>query len=229
MSFYYFSFLGAALALLLGICAAGVFWLLWRGVLKRNISARAFVLSLPVFLLLPWFEEFWIAYHFDRFCRKDAGIFVHRVVEADGYFDATARLRRINNPVLAVTAEEFDRRGFKYYEMSLADPTMPQNKVAHFKRVSGKWVGTTLERPIARYHYRRPQSHTPVAYKIKAFEWTVEDVMSSSVIAREKAYAREAHWLYIGLDRPTRFCAVFGSHGERLTGGLYRVSIKPSK
>jgi hypothetical protein len=59
------------------------------------------------------------------------------------------------------------------------------------------------------------------------FEWLVEDVEAKAVIARERAYAREANWFYIGLSRPTMFCPVFGDYGEKLTGGLYRLALEP--
>jgi hypothetical protein len=89
MGFYHFSFLGTALVLALGLGSAGAFWLVWRGVLKRNISGKVFVASLPLFLLLPCSEELWIAYNFDRHCRQDAGIFVYKTVEVEGFFSVS--------------------------------------------------------------------------------------------------------------------------------------------
>jgi len=46
----------------------------------------------PLFLLLylaPIAEELWIAWHFGQLCRKDAGIFVNKTVEVEGFFNAT--------------------------------------------------------------------------------------------------------------------------------------------
>jgi len=229
MGFYYPSIFSL---MLLGVFYAVVLiglWLWWTKGLKRKFTGPAAWSVVALVVVAPWLEELWIAYNFGQLCRKDAGIFVNKVVEVEGYYDATAGLRQIYKPLPAVTAENFDKRGFKYYEMSLANTKGGPSKVAHFEKINGEWTGAVLEKPTARYHYRWPHSHTPVAYKIKSHEWVIEDVEQKTIIAREKAYAREAYWFYIGLDRPTMFCPVFGNYGEKLTGELYRLALKPSK
>ncbi len=72
-------FVGTALLVLLGS------WL-------RKRWSKAWIAMAPLFLLLytaPVAEEFWIAWNFGQLCRKDAGIFIHKVVEVEGFYDTT--------------------------------------------------------------------------------------------------------------------------------------------
>ena len=90
------------------------------------------------------------------------------------------------------------------------------------------WRITKLDHPTARYYFTKPHSHTAVAYKIKMFEYLVEDKTMNEVLAREKTYARQAPWFFVGLDRPTRFCAVSGDYGEKIHASLYDLVLKPA-
>lgn len=258
MGFFYISILSIPF---LGI-VYGVLLLLFWGVARvtRGMPGRNALLLVvaAVFLVLPVAEELWIGYTFGKLCKKDAGIFVKRAVEVDGFYDSTMRSAYENTKpgrYRFVEHAKKDRNGFERVERadeamrnealtwyarthpgeerpkdrSIFYPRNEREAIAVLPNGIDAWRITKIDRPTARYHYRNVQSHNLVAYKIKAFEWIVEDTNSKSVIAREKAYARQASWFYIGLDRPTMFCPVFGSHGERLTGGLYRLALKPSK
>lgn len=259
MRFYHISILSVMLLGLFYLAGTGLLAALWLWLRKR--WKRAWIAMLPLFILLyaaPVAEEFWIAWHFGQLCKKDAGIFIHKAVEVEGFYDATMRSAYENTKPGGYQFVEHateDRKGFErvqraseeeraralaWYAEANPGKERPKDKsifhnlnererVVVFPGDKEAWRVTGLDRPSARYHYRWPHSHTPVAYKVKSHEWVIEDVEQKTVIAREKAYAREAYWFYIGLDRPTMFCPVFGSYGEKLTGGLYRLALRPSK
>jgi hypothetical protein len=214
MGFYYISIFSIAL---LGIVYGLLLLVLW-GIarLTRGMPGRKVLLAVvgAVFLVLPVAEEFWIAWNFGQACKKDAGLFVTKTVEVEGFYDDTTHWWR----QLAESNYQFMESRDNTYG-GLFRVERDGDRLRHFK----------IDRPTARYHYRSLHLHRSVAYKIRAFEWVVEDTELQSVIAREKAYARDAYWFYIGLDRPTMFCPVFGKYGEKLTGGLHRSVLMPSR
>jgi hypothetical protein len=225
MGFYYFSLLGTALALLLGFCAAGAFWLLWRGVLNRNISGKVFAISLPLFLLLPWSEELWIAYNFDRHCRQDAGIFVYKTVEVEGFYDAARETHA--GPRSEEGARDLDRDGYRFYEMVFSNYRGGPNQIVHFEKISGVWKASVLDHPTARYHYRWPHVDTPIGHKVDKIERVVVDSQTGELLARETKYRREAPWFYIGLDRPVILCPAPGKHPLEKHGAVFNLALKP--
>ncbi len=90
MRFYYISIFSVLLLGLIYLVGTGL--LTWFGLWLRKKWKRAWMVMVPLFLLLyagPVAEEFWIAWNFDRLCKKDAGIFVYKTVEVDGFYDAT--------------------------------------------------------------------------------------------------------------------------------------------
>lgn len=256
MGFYYFSILSLPL---LGVAYGLLLFLFWGiARLTSGMPGRTALLGVVgvVFLVLPVAEELWIAWNFGQLCRRDAGLFVNKTVKVEGFYSdpATGSLElvksggyrfiesRSNAGVHRITYGDADffRRAVEQYKR--ANPSKDVEKqdylrvkldedtdVLVYPKKGDSWRIIKLDRPTARYHYRKLYSHKPVAYKIRAFEWVVEDTESKSIVAREKAYARRASWFYIGLERPTMFCPVFGNHGEKLTGGLYRLVLKPSK
>ena len=256
MGFFFFSILSLPL---LGV-VYGLLLLLFWGIARqtRGMPGRKALLSVIgiSFLVLPVSEELWIAWNFGQLCKRDAGLFVNKTVEVEGFYSdpATGSLelvksggyRFIESPsksgVHRITYGDanFLRRAIERYKQANPKKEIDSQNYLRVKLDEGtealvfpkkgdSWRIIKLDRPTARYHYRRLYFHKPGAYKVKAFEWIVEDTEAKSVIARETAFAREPSWFYIGLDQPTMFCPVFGNHGEKLTGGLYRLVLIPSK
>jgi hypothetical protein len=253
MGFYYVSVFSIVL---LGVVYAGLLLLFWAiARVTRGVRGRKALLGVvgAVFLVLPVAEELWIAWRFGQVC-KEAGTFIYRKVQVEGFYDetGTGSLELVRSG----TYRFIESRGDKgFTRLTLGDAQFMREALARYRQDNpGKdpskqdvvrvkldartealvfpqkgdsWRITLLDRPTARYHYKIPHSHTPVAYKIKMFEWLVEDAEAKTVLAREKAYAREANWFYVGLSRPTIFCPVFGNYGEKLTGGLYRLVLQP--
>ena len=90
MRFYY---IGLFSLLLLGVVYfVGTGLLVWLGSWLRKRWKHAWIAMVPLFVLLyigPVAEELWIAWNFGQLCKKDAGIFVNRTVEVEGFYDAT--------------------------------------------------------------------------------------------------------------------------------------------
>jgi hypothetical protein len=163
----------------------------------------------PLFLLLyigPIAEELWIAWNFDRLCKKDAGIFVYKTVEVDGFYDATRPTHA--GPRTVPGAKDLDRGGYRFYEMILKARNVvgEVDRVVHLEKKNGEWVATVLDHPAARYQYNWPHKSTPVAHKIVKGERVVVDSKSDEVLGRYLNYARRAPWFFIHLDRPSMGC-----------------------
>ena len=141
MRFYYMSIFSLIFLVVLYAVILGIFWFVWSRVLKRKFRGPVVWSVVVAVLVAPWLEEFWIVYNFGQLCRKDAGIFIRKTVEVDGYFDATAGLLKIHDPLPKPTSESFDQRGFEFYEKSMSDPRGGPSKVAHFEKVDGRWIG----------------------------------------------------------------------------------------
>ena len=74
MRFYYVSIFSILLLGLIYLIGTGL--LTWFGLWLRKRWKRAWMLMVPLFLLLyagPVAEEFWIAWNFGQLCKKDAG------------------------------------------------------------------------------------------------------------------------------------------------------------
>lgn len=108
MGFYYFSILSLAAFVVYFAIALLVVLIVW---LRFKLAKGWLLLLIPTLFIAPWVEELWIAYNFGQLCRKDAGIFINRTVEVEGYYDASALLGQIYTPTLPATAESFDQRG----------------------------------------------------------------------------------------------------------------------
>jgi hypothetical protein len=214
MRFYYFSFFGTILALVVSLVAAGVFWAVWRGALKRSIPTRAFLVSLPIFLVMPWAEELWIAYHFGQLCRKDAGVFIIKTVEVDGFYDDTThwwrQLREFSNYQFVESRDNLTGTLWRVEREG--------DSVRHFK----------IDKPTARYHYRAPYEQVVVDYKIRKTERVVADSETGEVLARETIYARYAYWLYISLDVPVLLCPAPEESSIASDGSIYNAALKPT-
>jgi hypothetical protein len=207
MRFYYVSLF--SLILLGLIYVFGTMFLVWLGKTLRKRWDGAWKLMVPLFALLyigPIAEEPWIAWNFGQSCKKDAGIFVYKTVEVDGFYDAAAVLPRVYDPLAPQSVEYYEKGGYRYYELGLSQPSGDPNKVVHIEKVEGVWTPTVLDRPTARYHYKELASHLPVSHQVKKFERVVVDQQTQDVLGRYLIYYRGAPWFFIGLDRPTIPC-----------------------
>ncbi len=218
MRFYYLSIISILLLLL--IWSIGT-WLLVRfGAQLKESHTRVWPLMLPLFLLLylgPIAEELYIAWNFDRLCKKDAGIFVYKTVQVDGFYDDTHAWR----------ADKLEKSGFRWVEGR--DRTTFKEVYWRHEWVGDKIRSYEIERPTARYHYKMVASHKPVAHQIDQFEDVVEDTHDDQVIGRYMNYRRGAPWFFIGLGRPTIPCEETQKDTRKYGRLIYRVVLEPSK
>lgn len=230
MRFFYVSLF--SLILLGLIYVFGTMFLVWLGKTLRRRWDGAWKLMVPLFLLLyigPIAEELWISWNFGQLCKKDAGILINKTVEVDGYYDSTAGLLKVYDPVLPVTAAHFDKRGYQFYEMSVVDRNEGTTKVAHFEKVNGTWIPTILKKPSARYHYKELASHLPVSHQVKKFERVVLDSEADEIVGRYLNYRRGAPWFFIALDRPTMPCDNTENDTRKYGSVIYHAVLKPLK
>jgi hypothetical protein len=231
--------------------------LLWTKLTKLNPSHPVFWVLVAAIIVGPWVEEFWIAYNFDRLCKKDAGLFINKVVEVDGFYDSTLRSayeltsagrykfaehptedRKGTERVEPATATERERALAWYAERnpgrerpndrSVFYPLNEKQTIAVLPNGIDAWKVTRLEKPTARHRYRTINSHTPVAHRITRFEDVVDDVQTGEVLGRYVNYYRGAFWFFISLDAPTIPCEETRA-GIRQYGSLiYGAVLRPA-
>ena len=230
MRFYYISII--SVILLVVIYAVGTAILVLFGIWLRKRWKRAWIVMVPLFLLLfvaPIGEELWIAWNFGQLCNKDAGIFITKTVKADGYYDATAGLLNVYTPVPKPAAEYYEKAGFRFYELGLANTQGGPSRVVHYEKVKGEWTPTVLDHPTARYHYKWPHMDTPMSHKVEKIERVVADSETGDILARETKYKRKAPWFFIGLDQPVMLCPGPGEHPLESHGSVFNLALKPTR
>lgn len=229
MRFYYLSVFSLVLLVIFYGLALIVLW--WTKGLKRKFSGPVVWVAVAAVLVAPVAEELWIAWNFGQLCRKDAGIVINKTVEVEGFYDATIGLLQIQKPLPEVTSKSFDQRGFKFYEMHMRDGRGGPGKVAHFEKVNGEWMGTVIDKPVARYHFFT-DSGIDIGHKLAKQESKVLDSKSGQFIGEYRVYIRQAPWFYIGLDRPNMGCdgpdgGPYSKHKNSFL--IYRDVLIPSK
>lgn len=133
------------------ILALPLYWLAFLGMrrLWQRVGSNPkywFIPYLaPIVLVLPFADEFLIAWNFERNC-KEAGVTVSRQVEAEGFFDATG----------SPGTDMIDKLGFRFTE----GLTLGDKGIAHVEKIDGAWKRTIYDRPQARYHFRRAHETT---------------------------------------------------------------------
>lgn len=215
MGFYYFSLIGCFLVLAAGAIVAGTFWLVWAKILGRKLTPRAIAISLPIAFLIPWSEEFWIAWNFGQAC-KSAGTFVHRTVEVDGFYDDT-RTTHAGIPT-AQAAKSFDDMGYQFLEMR------GREKYVRLDKTENGWIASAIDLPSSRYHYRSA-IHVPYSYRVVRHEYQIVDSTRKEPLAQEIKYGRYAPWFFVSADSPIMICA--GTRSIR--GSLYQTVLVPAK
>jgi hypothetical protein len=253
MGFYYYSIFSVIpLAIAYGLLAL-VYWGVVRA--TRGARARTAILSAVgvILLILPISEELWIAWNFGQAC-KEAGTFIYKKVSVDGFYNDTgASLELVrtggyrfiegrgDKGVARVTLgnAELMREALLRFQQETPGKNPSLQDVVRVKlddktealvypKRGESWRITLLDRPTARYHFKKVHDHTKVSHELKKFEWVVVDNETSEQLARETTYARGPSWYFIGLNRPTLFCEVSGKYGEKLVATLYAVVLQPT-
>jgi len=218
MRFYYVSIFSLIFLALLYVVVLGILWFVWARILKRKFSGPVVWSIVALVLVAPWLEEFWIAYNFGKLCKKDAGIFIRKTVEVDGFYDDTHSWR----------ADKLRRFGFRWvegrdrttYAKSYWRHEWNEQEVRSFK----------IDHPTARYHYRHVDSLKPVLHQIKRVENAVVDVKTGEVLGRYVNYYRGPNWFFIHLDTPTMPCEETEAATRKYgTLSLYTLVLSPIK
>ena len=216
MSFYYFSLFGAFFAFAISCLGLGVFWVVWTKVLRRKRSNRVFFVAALIALLLPWTEEFWIAYNFGQLCRKDAGVHINKVVEVDGFYDDTTHWWR----------QLKESSNYQFVESR-------DNLYGTLWRVERDGEGLrhfAIDKPTARYHYRVIDSHKKTVHKITRFENVVLDSSNGEILGRYVDYYRGPYWQFVGLDSTTIPCMEAQSDIRKYgTLSVYSLTLKSTQ
>lgn len=189
-----------------GITIIAVFYALSVGLLLllarrlRDWKGRWFILA-PLALVaiaLPWADEIYIASRFAKLC-EGAGVHVTRKVEVDGFFDQTTTGPSKPGRITSQQAiDVYEKNGYRFYERKTGD------NVSHVEKVSGEWRITLLDRPTARYHYKRIVDYRDsegihyekrVDHKIEMTGEVVIDSQTGEEIARKVQYMRYPGWV----------------------------------
>ena len=257
MSFFYFSIVGTILALVVSGVALGVFWLYWTKVFKRKWTSQVFGISAAVMLLLPWTEEFWIAYNFGRLCRTDAGLKIVRTAEVDGFFNdsengdysdivnygyrfiegrgqkGTTRLSLGNPEWLMEGIQRYKNENpgadiFAQYQIRVDMGNRTQALI--FPKQNQSWVYQQIDKPTARYWFHL-YYHVPVKHQIERTESKVVDSQSGETIARYVVYVRKKPWFYVGLDSAPYYACDGPDGGPNTKGnlGIYNQVLIPAR
>ena len=258
MRFYYFSifsFMAYAVVVVIGIA---LLWLLWTKVLKLKTNSSVYWVLAAAIIGAPWMEELWIAYNFDRLCRKDAGLFVNKTVEVAGFCDDTTgwgprQLEAFKYEFM----ESRDVLRSRLIRVQRADDMSRDKAVAWHSGNSAKkkgaadafivhrlsekeeiavspngldaWRTTTIVEPTARYHYKRINDHTPVSHRIRRFENVVIDSQTGDVLGRYTDYYRGPYSFFISSDASTIPCKEAQiAIRHHGTLSIYALTLKPS-
>jgi hypothetical protein len=219
MEFYYISLFSIlSLGLTYGVLAL-IYWGTVR--VTRGVRARAAILSAlaVIFLILPVSEELWVARNFRQAC-DDAGTFINKKVEVEGFYDDTRKTHA--GPPTPQAVESFEKSGYRFFEMRGPE------KYVRIEKSDGQWKPLVLDRPTARYHFKQSHDRTKVLHALRKFEWVITDVQTGAQLARETTYTRGPSWYSLGIERPTLFCPVSGKYGEKLLTTLYAEVLKPT-
>lgn len=255
MRFYYLSLISWTAYAFVAIIAIVFFSLLWRKAFTLKFTNPVYWVLVAAILIGPWVEELSIAYNFDRVCRKDAGVFVNKVVQADGYYDDTGggsldliragtyrfieSRNRQSYIRLTLGDSELMRRAFEQFQRTTGkDPSIEevikasvdeQTEALVFPKRGEAWRITKIDKPTARYEFKRLDFNTPVSHQIRRFEDVVIDRQNGEVLGRYTNYHRGPYWFFISLDLPTIPCRETEVGTGKYGSLIYLAVLKPSK
>jgi hypothetical protein len=177
MRFYYFSLFSWMAWALYGAIAVTVLSLLWARLLKFRFRNPVHWVLIAAVLIAPWSEELWIAYNFDRLCRKDGGVVINKTVEVDGFYDDTT----------GWGPRQLDESGYRYVES--------KGILDHRLRRVERLDDAARDRAIAAYV---AQSRGGVVPEGKYLDYQVND--------RVRVYLapdRRKAWRVVRIEKPT--------------------------
>ena len=251
MRFYYFSSISWLAYAVVAAIAVLLLWLLWTKLLKLRVTNPIYWVLIGVVFIGPWVEELWIAYNFDQLCRRDAGLFVNKVVPVDGYYDDTAlstrivggpaykfiegrnkngkvsRVERASEEEKAVAIAWYTERNGKQPNENewITQPVSAKKSVTVEMNTGYAWRTTRLGEPTARYQYKRLDDHTPVAHRIWRFDDVVLDARTGDVLGRYTNYVRGPYSFFISLDVPVIECREIRGKDPL----VYRSVLRPAE
>ena len=234
MGFYYLSIFSLILILAIYAIGIGLFRFIWVRVLHRSFKGPIVWLVVAVILIAPWAEELWIAWNFGQAC-KEAGTFIYKKVKVDGFYDSTMRSAYENTKrggYRFVEQATADRKGFERVERADDDartkaldwyaernpgkelpkgksviyPLTDKERIVVFPNSRDAWRVTRLDRPKARYQFRRAEYGKRVAHKISMSEMEVTNRENGEILGRYRRYGRFPPWFWIGFDTPVFAC-----------------------
>lgn len=211
MRFYYISIFSVMFLGVLYLLGTGLLVWIWYRLRKWK---WAWMVMVPLFVLLyigPIAEELWIAWNFGRLCSKDAGIFVYKTVQVEGFYDDTHGWR----------ADKLRASGYQWVEGRGADSYWRHEQVGNEVRSS------KIDRPTARYWYRWSDFNTPVGYKIFKQGELIVDQHSGEILGTSVMYGRKSPWFFIALDDPGMSCPRPGEDPMKKSGLLYKTILLP--
>ncbi len=258
MRFYYLSLISLLLVAIFYFVALYVVRQIWKENLKRPFTGVGAWVVVAVVLVAPWSEELWIAYNFGQLCRKDAGIFINKTVEVEGFYDSTMRSAFENTKPGSYQFVEHateDRKGFErvqrasdedralalawYSEtnpgkdrpkgQSIFHPLNDRETVAVYPNGVDAWRITKLDQPTARYHCREVDFLKPVSHQIDRVERAVVDVQTGDVLGRYVNYYRGPYSFFVHLDRPTIPCEETQLETRKHGNLIFLSVLKPIK
>ncbi len=235
MRFYYISIFSVFLLGLIYLVGTGLLVWFWSGLRQR--MRRAWVVMVPLFALLYIgliAEELWIAWNFGRLCAKDAGIFVYKTVEVEGFYDDVMGwgVRQLSDSGykfmesksaidgmrsrVEVADDQARDMAIDWYDKNHAGKKTPPDYYITYEASDGRKIIVSPDRtrawhlfritsPAARYHFFR-DAGSDTGHKLRKQESRVLDSKTDDLIAEYRVYIREAPWFYIGLDRPNMGC-----------------------
>jgi len=171
-------------------------------------------------LVLPYADELWIAWHFERACRE-AGVTVYRQVEVEGFFNGTG----------GPGTDMIEKQGFRFSE----GYALGWKRVARIERDADRWKRTHFDKPQARYHYRYadPRQWVPAGYQMNRLERQVVDNETGEVLGREVLFERypgfvEGLWIRF-LGSGQTICEGNAPRPPELRHLLYHCVLIPKK
>jgi hypothetical protein len=250
-----------SVVLLAVIYFVGTWVLVAFGAWLRRCWKRAWWAMVPLFLLLyiaPIAEELWIAWNFGRLCRQDAGLFIYKTVEVEGFYNATGATLDLVRPGGYRFIESYSREGKGAIRLTFGDAELVRQALARYghenpgqdataqdvirvrldertealvyPKKGESWRITKLDRPTARYHYSSDIYGTRAAHKITRQESVVTDVASGEVLGRYVVYGRRPPWFFVGLGEVPYSCdGPDGGPNSRHNRLIYRDVLKPVK
>jgi hypothetical protein len=205
-----------------------------------------------VFLVLPVAEELWIAWNFGQAC-KEAGTFIYKKVQVEGFYDSTMRSAYENTRPGRYRFVEHateDRKGIERVERaddaarskalawfaefnpgkerpkgtSIIYPINDREQIVVFPDGVEAWRVTRLDRPLARYHYKWPQRNAVVGHKMYKQIEEITDMQTGELLGRSLQYGRTSPWYFVALGDPGMSCP---RPSEKPGVLLYRLVIEP--